>query len=313
MKGTQNSLIEMKNSNIFNITNDLQGGSIYLEDGLLNLENTVLEGIFSHTMKGVCVFAINSLISIVEGKFLEYDVNCFLINGANLTISDSLFLNKAIEENQNYYIKANYGTLKCEICVKVSISNCSFIGNSFAKYGGGVTFEGMSAKNSENNEFTVSRCKFINNSVLEGGGAISIKNSKTRIEDSIFKNNRAKNGGAIYFDSSQNSINITNNTFDKNEAKFDGGAIKWTLIEPKILTNTFTNNTAYYGKNIASYPIRMRILFQTQNESISLQNLSQNSIPTIRNISSGSYLPFNLSVEIVDCYGQIVTSITSNK
>ena len=313
LKGTQNSLIKMRNSNIYNITNDLQGGNIYLEDGSLNLENTILEGIFSHTMKGVCVFAINSIISIFEGRFLEYDVNCFLINGANLTISDSLFLNYKIHEDKNYYVKANYGTLKCEICLKVSISNCTFIGNNFAKYGGGVTFEGINIKNSEDNEFLVSRCKFINNTVFEGGGAISIENSKTTIEDSIFQNNQAKNGGSIYFDSSQNSINITNNDFYNNEAKIDGGAIKWTLIEPKILNNTFTDNNAYYGKNIASFPIRMHILLQTQNESINLQNLSQNSIPTIFNISSGSFLPFNLSVEIVDCYGQIVTSITSNK
>ena len=261
----------------------------------------------------VCVLALNSVINIYEVSFLDYDVNCFLINGAKLTISDSLFLNSKVAKGENYYIKAIYGTLYCEYCINVSIINCTFNGNYGAKYGGGITFYQMDLKSNENNKFLISQCKFLNNSVFENGGAILIYNAKTIIYDTIFQLNVAKNGGGVFFESDGNIIQIFNCDFRNNEAETDGGAIKWTFVEPILKNNAFSENKAYYGKDIASFPIRMRISFQSQNNSILLENLTVNSIPNFPNISSGSKLSFNLSVEMLDCYGQIVSSVNSNR
>lgn len=45
-----------------------------------------------------------------------------------------------------------------------------------------------------------------------------------------------------------------------NEASVEGGVLKYISKRPiNITENTFLNNTALYGPNIASYPVRLRI------------------------------------------------------
>lgn len=58
-----------------------------------------------------------------------------------------------------------------------------------------------------------------------------------------------------------------NNTFRKNKASDDGGAIIWitnNFVDDE--TNTFDSNEAYYGADIASYPKELSITFLTNND-----------------------------------------------
>lgn len=49
---------------------------------------------------------------------------------------------------------------------------------------------------------------------------------------------------------------IANSTFINNSAGINGGAINYNYNKPVFLgNNTFSNNSAQYGKNIASYPV----------------------------------------------------------
>ena len=54
-------------------------------------------------------------------------------------------------------------------------------------------------------------------------------------------------------------LNITDNIFINNSAVLEGGAIKWNDEMPIISNNTFENNTAVYGDNIASFPLRISL------------------------------------------------------
>lgn len=112
-------------------------------------------------------------------------------------------------------------------------------------------------------------------------------------------------------------MNIINNTFTNNEAKVEGGAIKWNDEMPIFIDNIFSNNSARYGKNIASFPIRMilklynssasnNMIIFPQIDEILWQNNQSNVTITLANISSGNLIPYILQFEILDVYGKIV-------
>ena len=110
-------------------------------------------------------------------------------------------------------------------------------------------------------------------------------------------------------------MNIFNNTFSSNKATIEGGAIKWNDEMPVFLNNKFVNNSAIYGENIASFPIRIitkiydsndpniTIEFPKINEILWPNNYSNLTMP---NISSGNYVPYILQFLILDVYGKIM-------
>lgn len=94
------------------------------------------------------------------------------------------------------------------------------------------------------------------------GGAISISNSNLTIKNTNFTNNQAKKGGALYFswtNQLKGFLNITNCVFSNNSASISGGSVQYDLYRPHFENNQFENNTAEYGPNIASYPIKIML------------------------------------------------------
>ena len=59
------------------------------------------------------------------------------------------------------------------------------------------------------------------------------------------------------------NLNISKTKFMNNNATNEGGALKWTFIRPFIDNSStiFKNNKAFYGNDLASFPIRMRVIF----------------------------------------------------
>lgn len=80
---------------------------------------------------------------------------------------------------------------------------------------------------------------------------------------------------------------IENSNFDQNEAVIMGGAIYYNLYRPLLNANQF-NNSAPYGPNIASYPVRIVELATNQNKIY------------LSNIGSGIKHDGILSLAIVD-------------
>lgn len=109
-------------------------------------------------------------------------------------------------------------------------------------------------------------------------------------------------------------IKVSENFFQENSAKIEGGAIKWSDEQPLIINNTFLNNSALYGNDIASFPLRLilNVYLRNQTKMIPEPNknevLKQNSSVNLKlgNISSGNEIPYILQFLVVDVYGKIV-------
>ena len=131
-----------------------------------------------------------------------------------------------------------------------------------------------------------------------------------------------KDAGALYLDCQDSSTSpcfydIKNTKFVNNSAKINGGAIRYTYYSPNTtVNNTFSQNSAQYGGNLASYPVQMRFANVTpsrilnQNEVRKL-NLTNAIVYELENaLVSGSLMTQNITLEILD--EQDRTMITDN-
>ena len=108
-------------------------------------------------------------------------------------------------------------------------------------------------------------------------------------------------------------MNISRSLLKQNNASTEGGAIKWTHNKPFIDKFTiFENNLAVYGKNLAGFPIRMRVIFNSKitNQTF-YDSFLQNSINILNFQSSGNPLDQNILLSLVDIYNQTVISSSS--
>ena len=85
---------------------------------------------------------------------------------------------------------------------------------------------------------------FFNNSATKNGGAIDWNASGGYVENSIFENNTAYDGGALYRGGSSDLGRGYNNTFITNVAEHDGGAVYWAQSRINITNYTFIDNIA---------------------------------------------------------------------
>ena len=83
------------------------------------------------------------------------------------------------------------------------------------------------------------------------------------------------------------SMMISNSEFQSNSAEV-GGAIKYSLYRPQMNNVTFLNNSANYGPNIASYPIK-----------VGINNITDSTI-TLNNVASGQIYSSSLYMTLLD-------------
>ena len=87
----------------------------------------------------------------------------------------------------------------------------------------------------------------VDNSTDGHGGAIEWYAEKGLVDNSIFTNNHAYDGGAIYVGSASGKINITKSTFKDNYALAVGGAVSLSASSVTINQSNFYNNKALEG------------------------------------------------------------------
>ena len=92
-----------------------------------------------------------------------------------------------------------------------------------------------------------------------------------------------------------------NSTFIQNTAIRQGGALNYNYVRPTLSDNLYENNSALYGPNIASYPVKIKLVNSTQND-ISLTN-----------VGSGLAYDQILSLGMYDYDDQIMVLDSSNK
>ena len=124
------------------------------------------------------------------------------------------------------------------------------------------------------------------------------------IYNSSFSNNLASYGGGIVLSWKLKlpCLSVLNNvTFKNNISSRQGGAIYYDLYRPNMTNVIFINNTAPYGPNIASYPVK-----------IVLANSNATDI-VFNDVISGQEQEVDLSFHIVDYDNQLALLATSGR
>ena len=217
---------------------DLKNEIINSESGAINLESDYAYS-GSDSTEGVAIdkaITINGNGHVLDGK---NSARILAVRHADVVINDVIFKNAKYQGS---------GAAIWTKSVSITLNNCTFINNN-ADYGG-VLYSPVGGNK-------ITNCKFINNTATSSGGAININGNDNIIENNYFYNNKATkvNGGAIGFGGSVNKNNqIIGNTFEKNSAAGDGGAIYLQKGSGDILKNNkFISNTANYGAAVSLY------------------------------------------------------------
>lgn len=162
-----------------------------------------------------------------ENQLEERDFNTYstIIDGQN-TLKHVFFLNTLAEN-----VRIDGFTIK-----RGAASSSS----GWDGYGGGIFVDQQTV--------VISNCIFTDNTSSIMGGAITVNRAPANIENSIFQNNSAGNGGAIAGYGSE--LTISGCTFDSNIAVQNGGAlyndneVVDNELSSSISTCTFTKNTS---------------------------------------------------------------------
>ena len=114
----------------------------------------------------------------------------------------------------------NYGGGMYNLSDSVTVTNCTFKGNS-AHYGGGM-YNNLTPP-------TVTNCTFSSNSATKGGGMFNFNTSPTVTNCTFSSNSATNSGGGMYNDNmswySHGSPTVINCTFSNNSATYGGGML----------------------------------------------------------------------------------------
>ena len=264
----------------------------------------------SFKQEKTCVFTMNSSLKIEESSFLNYETNALFFAKSRIFIKNcEFFLAKNFLEKEKIGI---FGAIFSENC-EVFLLFFSRIFSNSNEFNGGACI--LTSNSNENRAFLLNNT-FANNFAKENGGALFIFNGKTSLKNSNFIENSANKGGGLCYFSSQtreNSIMILQgNSFVKNEAFDEGGAIKWETLKIVEFANSFVQNSAIYGENIAAFPmkIRMKVIAKSEKESCEGEESSDDrNITNFYCVSSGNDIGYGVSVEVLDDYENIVNNL----
>ena len=174
---------------------------------------------------------MSSITTTVSELLLIYQSNVTLINQLNVNDvnSTSIFLFKSYVDQAHHIHMTNVSQ-----CMMFKHSNVSMLSDSnFIQCGSESVYS---------------------------GGAIEIIDSNVHVANSSFTHNMAETGGAISIECA-NYEHCDNQVYDSvfrnNSGTVKGGAISYDFRRPHFINNTYTNNHAPYGSNIASYAVRI--------------------------------------------------------
>ncbi|WP_296887139.1 Ig-like domain repeat protein [uncultured Methanobrevibacter sp.] len=247
--------VEMTYNNFTFINNSAaNGGGLYWNKAGVTIEDmTFINN--SAVISGGAIFiptgsSTSSLVYVLNNIFTGNSANS---GGAIYAIGNSII----ISQNNFTNNSASYRGGAIFIPVSnngVDIGYSNFTGNKAAADGGAIF---IGSKGYDNRK--IHDCNFINNSAVDDGGAIYVANANKeiincyfdgnkadgdggavyvaavqggKITDSTFTNSLAQNGGAVYYAGTTNvagALKIVNDTFLKNIAIYNGGAVLYLV------------------------------------------------------------------------------------
>lgn len=265
-------------------------GNIYLSNSIINITKSYFEKL-AITLEGSLIYGDSSTIFLNDSFIYNFESIAIKLTSCQLY----LFFTK-IEQKINKNNKKFEGSIVCIRCLHILMFHSTIINtiNYLDKIAALAIIRNTIY---ETYKYEILNSNFTNNTG-KFGGAIYIENSNITIENSIFNGNAGQSGGSIFLSCDDTLIcdwNITSNVFINNKANVSGGAIKWKSQSPLRNTlNVFKNNTALFGEEISSQPIKIAIL---KPEDFSQFNQYKSGDVT---------KPFQF--QIIDYYKQIVQS-----
>jgi predicted outer membrane repeat protein len=262
----------------------VQGGAIFVDDGLLFLWDCLFTG--GNALFGGAIYSFGGEVQAVDCVFIGNKANAIggaIYSQGDLDLSGCGFIsNSAVQSGGAVYAKgsqfARYSSCSFSgntalelgggLCIingiDTKLTNCQFSDNQ-ADVGGGVYNEtstgtvadcgffdnratrfGGAFTNSGSSP-TITGCEFGRNQSGQGGGALaSSSQSAPKVEGCRFFENTSLDGGAM-FGFSNNGSTVTNCEFKENTATRFGGGIHSTASGPTVTNSTFSGNKAAQG------------------------------------------------------------------
>ena len=236
--------LTISNSNFYSNKVTGNSGTIITNKNKLNINNSKFYQ--NSASKGVVNNQNDALLVIDNSEFYNNDMTSFsnsygivYTTSANATISNTVFRNNAVK-----YGGAIYATKSSDATIGiVNIINSTFEGNSANTGQGGALFV-------SGGECIVKESMFINNKANPGkfnggqGGAIYTSlNGNVSVTDSVFKNNQAKLGAALYLNGGSNST-ISYSVLLNNTAEGD-----YAISNAESASGVATVNYNWWGTN----------------------------------------------------------------
>ena len=236
--------LTISNSNFYSNKATGNSGTIITNKNKLNINNSKFYQ--NSAGKGVVNNQNDALLVIDNSEFYNNDMTSFsnsygivYTTSANATISNTVFRNNAVK-----YGGAIWATKSSDATIGiVNIINSTFESNSANTGQGGALFV-------SGGECIIKESMFINNKANPGkftggqGGAIYTSlNGNVSVTDSVFKNNQAKLGAALYLNGGSNST-ISYSVLLNNVAEGD-----YAISNVESASGVATVNYNWWGTN----------------------------------------------------------------
>ena len=236
--------LTISNSNFYSNKATGNSGTIITNKNKLNINNSKFYQ--NSAGKGVVNNQNDALLVIDNSEFYNNDMTSFsnsygivYTTSANATISNTVFRNNAVK-----YGGAIYATKSSDATIGiVNIINSTFEGNNANTGQGGALFV-------SGGECIIKESMFINNKANpekfsggQGGAIYTSLNGNVSVADSVFKNNQAKLGAALYLNGGSNST-ISYSVLLNNVAEGD-----YAISNAESASGVATVNYNWWGTN----------------------------------------------------------------
>ena len=295
MAANSNSSILIETSSFENITD-----GIYIENSNILTNKINIKGTSQS-----CITALSSNLTINHSVFSNYNENCLFMTNSDVFLYKNTFFNNTLNSFESFI-----GVIILESCSGINLQSSNFFNNFGSSMGSSLY---LSSYINENLQTAyIFNNSFINNVVLQDGTIYLLNINVSFINNSIISNEGLRGAGIFSIVSNEYVIMRTyiyNNTFKNNIAYIEGGAIKWNNSDSFIKDNTFINNKAMYGKDIAAFPFRISLIayMKDGNNEVYYDSKTNETELILDNLTSGNEIPYILRFEIRDIYDEIIT------
>jgi hypothetical protein len=215
------------------------GGAVYCENSQATFEGCTFLRNGSAVLRGGAAASTNSQMVFSNCLFQQNTGNAMTGFDSLVSFSDCTFEDNTGSEGGAIY---NYVALGTETAVPLTVTRCTFAGNSANSPGGAIHSYAASS--------AISACLFVGNKSLQDGGAVYNHRCSSSIESSLFLDNEAAGAGGAVTDFYQCNSAIVHCTFVGNKAAQGGAVTSKRQSHPSISHCILWDNEADKGSGL---------------------------------------------------------------